>query len=182
MTGKKFDEEKFILECNSQDWDNILVLDKENVNETIDNYLQNLNNLLEKHAPLKKLNKQERKFQQKPWITKGLQVSIKKKNSIFRKYIRCQNKILKKDLHLQYKNYRNLLSTLLKDSKETYFSSYFKDNIKDIKKTWKGIKSVISMKSKNSDIPSSIRNNGSTLQNLQLLQIYLMIFSILLHL
>ena len=54
-------------------------MDKENVNETIDNYLQNLNNLLEKHAPLKKLNKQERKFQQKPWITKGLQVSIKKK-------------------------------------------------------------------------------------------------------
>ena len=62
MTGKKFDEEKFILECNNQDWDNILVLDNENVNETIDNYLQNLNNLLGKHAPLKKLNKQERKF------------------------------------------------------------------------------------------------------------------------
>ena len=39
---KKFDEEKFILEFNSQDWDNILVLDKENVNETIDIYLQNL--------------------------------------------------------------------------------------------------------------------------------------------
>ena len=135
-------------------------MDKENVNETIDSYLQNLNNLLEKYAPLKKLNKQERKFQQKPWITKGLQVSIKKKNSIFRKYIRFQNKILKKDLHLQYKNYRNLLSTLLKDSKQTYFSSYFKDNIKDIKKTWKDIKSIIYMKSKNSDIPSSILNNG----------------------
>ena len=42
-----------------------LVLDKEN-NETIDNYLHNLNNLLEKHAHLEKLNKQERKFQQKP--------------------------------------------------------------------------------------------------------------------
>ena len=57
-------------------------MDKEDVNETFDNYLQNLleNNLLEKYAPLKKLNKRERKFQQKPWITKGLQVSIKKKN------------------------------------------------------------------------------------------------------
>ena len=29
-----------------------------------------------KNAHLKKLSKQERKFQQKPWITKGLQVSI----------------------------------------------------------------------------------------------------------
>ena len=78
--SKKIDEEKFILVFNSQDWDNILVLDKENVNETIDSYLQNLNNLLEKYAPLKKLNKQERKFQQNPWITK---ISIKKKSSIF---------------------------------------------------------------------------------------------------
>ena len=61
---------------------------------------------------------------------------------------------------MQYKNYRGLLSTLLKDSNQTNLSSYFKDNIKDIKKTWKGIKSIIYMKSKNSDIPSSILNNG----------------------
>ena len=108
----------------------------------------------------KKFNKQEWKFQQKPWITKGLQVSIKKKNSIFRRFIRRQNRILKKDLHLQYKNKRNLLSTLLKYSKQTYFFSYFKDNIKDVKKTWKGIKSIISMKCKNNDIPSSILNDG----------------------
>ena len=49
------DEEKFIFELDSQDWDNILVSDRENVSETIDNYLQNLNNLLQKHAPLKKM-------------------------------------------------------------------------------------------------------------------------------
>ena len=114
---------------------------------------------MEKYAPLKKLSKQEKKFQQKPWITKGLQVPIKKKNSIFRKYIRCQNEISKKDLHFQHKNYRNLLPTLIKDSKKTHFSFYFKENIKDIKKTWKGIKSIIFMKSKNSDIPSTILNN-----------------------
>ena len=63
--------------------DNILALDKENVNETINNYLQNLNNVLEKHAPFQKLNKQDRKFEQKLWITKGLQVSIKKQAQYF---------------------------------------------------------------------------------------------------
>ena len=31
----------------------MLVFYEENVNETTHNYLQNLNNLLEKHAPLK---------------------------------------------------------------------------------------------------------------------------------
>ena len=52
---KKFDKEKFIFEYITQDCDNFLVLDKENVYETIDNYLANLKNLLEKHAPLKKI-------------------------------------------------------------------------------------------------------------------------------
>ena len=53
-----------------------------------------------------------------------------------------------------------MLSTLLKDFTQSYFPSHFKENIKDIKKTWKCIKSIISMKSKNSDIPSSILDNG----------------------
>ena len=43
---------------------------------------------------------------------------------------------------MQCENYRNLLSTLVKDSKQTYFSSYFKERFKDKKKTWKGIKPI----------------------------------------
>ena len=43
----------------------------------------NIDLLLEKHAPLKRLNKKELKFQQKPWKTQGLQISIKKKNTLF---------------------------------------------------------------------------------------------------
>ena len=64
---------------------------------------------------------------------------------MFRKHIRCQNKILKKDLHFQYKNYWNMLSILPKDSNQTYSSSYFKEHIKDIEKTWKEIRSILSM-------------------------------------
>ena len=79
---EKTDEEKFIFEFNSQDWDNIVVLDMENVNETIENFLQNLINLLEKHEPLKKLNKQERTFQQKPWSQKDYKSQLRKKPNI----------------------------------------------------------------------------------------------------
>ena len=61
---------------------------------------------------------------------------------------------------MQYKKYRDLLSTLLKDckNKNKYFS-YFNENIKDVKKTWTGIKSIIYEKYLNSDFPSSIFNN-----------------------
>ena len=58
--------------------------------------------------------------------------------------------------HNNYKNYRNLLSTLLKRAKEEYFTNFFNENIKDIKKTWKGIKTLVSMKQKNNDTSSLI--------------------------
>ena len=50
--------------------------------------------------------------------------------------------------HNNHKNYRNLLSTLLKKAKEKYFTNFFNENIKDIKKTWKGTKALVSMKQK----------------------------------
>ena len=55
-------------------------MDKENVNETINNYLPNLNNLLGTHAPLKKLNKQERKFNKNLGSQKDYKSQLKKKN------------------------------------------------------------------------------------------------------
>ena len=66
-----------------------------------------MNILINSHAPLKTLNKKQRRFQQKPWITKGIQNAIEKKNRLF--------KII---LHQEYKTYKNILSTLLKQSKK----------------------------------------------------------------
>ena len=50
--------------------------------------------------------------------------------------------------HKNYKNYRNILSTLLKRAKEEYFTNFFNENIKDIKKNWKVIKHLVSIKQK----------------------------------
>ena len=70
--------------------------------------------------------------------------------------MKCKNKIMKELHHKNYESYRNLLSTLLKRAKEKYFTNFFNENIKDIKKIWKGIKSLVSMKQKNNDTPSLI--------------------------
>ena len=96
------------------------------------------------------------KFLTKPWIMHGLQNSIKKKSNIYSRFVKCKNKILKELHPNNYKSYRNLLSTLLKRDKEKYFTNFFNKNIKDIKKTWKGIKTLVSMKQKNNDTPSLI--------------------------
>ena len=63
-----------------------------------------------------------------------------------------------KEFHFSnYKNYRNLLSTLLKRAKEEYFTNFFNENIKDIKENWKVLKHLVSIKQKkNNDTPSLI--------------------------
>ena len=55
--------------------------------------------------------------------------------------------------HNNYKKYRNRLSTLLKRANEKYFTNFFNENIKDIKETWKGIKTLVSVMQKNNDTP-----------------------------
>ena len=56
--------------------------------------------------------------------------------------------------------------TLLKRAKEKYFTKFFNENIKNIKKTWIGIKSLVSMKLKNNDTPSIIRNDEKYINGL----------------
>ena len=119
-------------------------------------YLSKIYSLLDTHAPFKKLNKKELKFLTKPRITQGLQNSIKKKNNIYSKLVKCKNKIMKELHHNNYKSHRNLLSTLLKKAKEKYFTNFFNENIKDIKKTWKDIKTLVSRKQKKNNTPSLI--------------------------
>ena len=75
---------------------------------------------------------------------------------MYSKFLKCKNKIWKEFHHNSYKNNRNLLSTLVKRTKEKYFTNFFNENIKDIKKTWKDIKTLVSMKQKNNDTPSLI--------------------------
>ena len=139
-------------------------------------YLSKIDSLLDTHASFKRLNKKELKFLTKPWITQGLQNSIKKKNNIYSKFVKCKNKIMKEFHHNNYKNYRNLLSTLLKRAKEEYFTNFFNENIKDIKKTWKGIKTLVWMKQKNNDTPPLITKYENTLMIQSQLLILLITF------
>ena len=70
--------------------------------------------------------------------------------------MKCKNKILKRFYHSNYKNYRNLLYALIKRAKEKYFTNFFNENIKGIKKTWKSIKTLVPLNQKNNETPSLI--------------------------
>ena len=112
--------------------------------------------MISNHAPLGEAKKWDLKFQSKPWITSGLQKSIAIKNKLFDKFIKSTKPIIKEKLHNDYKSYRNMISTFLKQSKKNYYDKYFKDNINNMKNTWEGIRSIISLQKTTNDSPKII--------------------------
>ena len=113
-------------EYNNKVWDNILKTEKEDANFSLNNYVENISNLVTKHAPLRKLNKKELKCLSKPWISLGLQTSIRVKNNLHSKFINSTDSFTKSELYEKYKIYRNKISTLLKQSKKNYYDNFFK--------------------------------------------------------
>ena len=113
----------------------------------------------------KRINKYKLKFKSKPWITLGLQKSISAKNKLLKNFINKKDPVLKEEFHTKYKIYRNLLFTLMKKSKYAY-EKYFERNWNNIKNTWKGIKSLINLKTATSRVPTVLfLDNGDTITN-----------------
>ena len=117
------------------------------------------------HAPLRKVNKYKLKFKAKPWITPALQKSISIKNNLLKKFINAKDPQVKDSYHKEYKEYRNMLSTILKQSKTNYYNHYYEANWNSIKNTWKGIKSILNIKNISAAFPKTLTVNGTTISN-----------------
>ncbi len=105
-----------------QVWHEIFV---ENVDELYDKFISIITNLYNKHCPLvAKVNKS--KYADKPWITKGLQNACKKKNVLYKEFIKHRTK----EAENKYKKYKNKLTSIMRSSKKMYYSKLHKLNSK----------------------------------------------------
>ena len=67
----------------------------------------------------------------------------------------------------------------MKKSKQNYFTKYFESNIKNLKNTWKGIKSIISLKSSATNSPNFLNfNNELTSDPLKIANVFNSYFSL----
>ena len=115
----KFKQENFIRDYFDKDWADLLQIDQQNVNLPLDSFLNNINSILDVHAPLKKDHKYKLNFKTKPWITPALQKSVSIKNNLIKEFITAKDPQVKERYHKEYKDYRNMLSTIFKQSKTT---------------------------------------------------------------
>jgi hypothetical protein len=131
----------FETELYQMNWND--VLNKSSANESYDVFINKFTNLYDKHFPKvrKKINKRK---ESKPWITAGIIKSIKTRNKLYIKFIKNPCELNKTN----YVKYRNKLTSLIKVSCKTYYSSKFNEYKYNIKHTWQTINSVIGKNSK----------------------------------
>ena len=104
-------------------------------NSAVAHFLQIVEKLLDKHAPYKIIKHQKSQFETKPWITSGLTCSIKIKNKLCKSFCKEKDRHRKENYERQFKIYHNLISTPLRETKESYYKQYFSDK-KTLKLVW----------------------------------------------
>ena len=95
------------------------------------------NNLCNKAFPIKTYTSRIRKSHQKPWLTKGVQRSLKNKNKLYKKLI----KRAIPDNKPKYKQYRNKLHHLIGILKN--YQEKFEQTQGNVKKTWNLINEIM---------------------------------------
>ena len=115
---KSFDRENFRLDMLSVNWKDTLKLNNNDVNVSLDNFIDRVNVIIDKHMPLKKIPNKEFKMEFKLWINNKIIESITMKNKLFNKYVKCKNLANKLAIYNEYKRLKNQVTAQTRESKK----------------------------------------------------------------
>ncbi len=79
---------------------------------------QTYRDIIDKYMPLRKISRKQKRFANKPWITRGIKVSIKTKNKLFVLSKRSNDY----DSLYRYKKYLNLLTAVKMRARQNHYS------------------------------------------------------------
>ena len=116
-------------------------------------FLEKFYKLYNEASPLTTIRNAESKRLNKPWLTKGIQKSLKTKNKLYRLLLKqpsVQNKS-------NYKKYRNKLNHIIRIAKKSHYKVKFEQAQKNIKNMWKTINKTINKTKVKSRLPSKFK-------------------------
>ena len=87
---KNFSDDAFEAELRELDWS--LVTENSEVNLGFNTFVQLVNKILDKHAPIKVIEKKENKITPKPWIRRGIKTSMKIRDKFYEQMIKTKSK------------------------------------------------------------------------------------------
>ena len=113
---RNFNAEEFLIDLNESLHLNIS-LQNDNVHDLFQSFNDTFIFVLNNHAPMRKLTRKQKQIKNKPWITKGILISIKNKNKLLHKMIKSQTQQHKNE----YQTYRNKLTHIIQLAKKTLY-------------------------------------------------------------
>ena len=81
----KFNKDLYLDDIKLIDWHEILNPEK-NLNEKVQEAINTLNKIVDKHAPIKLASQSKQRQLNKPWLTKSILKSVKRKQKMYRRY------------------------------------------------------------------------------------------------
>ena len=156
---KNFNSENFTQEFQQIEWSSILKLHCNDPNLAFEGFKTTVDNLVNTYLPKRKMTKKEIKQKEKPWITLEIQKLIQQREKLHKQFIKAENETVKSLFHDRYKNIRNRIVNLCRQSKKLYYQKYFETNSVNLRNTWRGIKSIINLKVKDKSNTTSIMIN-----------------------
>ena len=154
---KNFDANHFTADYMNVNWDNVIEINKADVNHSFNSFLTKFNGILDTHMPLRKLSHKEFKQKYKPWVSNDILSKIKTKNKILTRIRKCKDAVRKSELQHQFNTLKNDITHLTRTGKKDYYKKYFAENKDNLRKVWRGIKEIINIKSKNFDSPTCLQ-------------------------
>ena len=76
----RFSHNKFLDDLNRYDWNSIINQIDPNIDNVFSKFYNKINKIINKHAPMKIASRRQAKRLTKPWITRRIRRSIKRKN------------------------------------------------------------------------------------------------------
>ena len=117
-----------------------VVIDESSCTETsYNNFFRKIKDIMDYMAPYRKMTPKEIKLEQMPWITRGILLSMRVRDTLYKSWNGEKDIQFKTSIFTLYKRYRNIIVHLLRGSKQNYYSLFFLQNQSNIKKTLDGI-------------------------------------------
>ena len=109
------------------------------IGEYFDSLVKNISEVIDIHAPVITASRKQRRLQQNPWLTKGLLISIRNKEKLFKTCFLHGNSFQKNF----YRKYSNKLTRAKSFPKKLYYNQAFSPRKNNPRELWKLMKSAI---------------------------------------
>ncbi|XP_051941777.1 uncharacterized protein LOC127614482 [Hippocampus zosterae] len=146
----------FKQDLEKQNWTE--VYSNEDPNTAFEVFQSTIISLYDKHFPLTKVSKKY-KDPSKPWITKGIENACKKKNNLYKLFLKFRTEEAEK----KYKTYKNKLVNIIRTSKRDHYHALLEQNKGNTQEIWKILNQVIRNSPKKIDYPEYFIKGKNTI-------------------